>query len=298
MKQKLLFSALCAMLLLAACQPVSTPVPASLPPTSAPAQPTEAPTATQEPTTQPTPVPMDQINIAANLPGEVASGFSVTTVAGSTEFHPHPEYRTLALNDYAISEAFNQARIDVFSIDEFSKVSVSIAKIPFDLKLLLSSQQAQAGQRLPFLSVDIEAQTFTAKPKFLSFANGSGIRYLTQYTQGIYPVTNSRMIYTFQGITSDGKYYVSAILPEGAAFLPDDFDGNNPNAGLPEGGIVFPFPTSSGEASDSDLGDFTSQVKNYHEAILNKIEQTPDEDYTIPLSTLDAMIQSLEVQAP
>ncbi len=100
---------------------------------------------------------------------------------------------------------------------------------------------------------------------------------------------NSRMIYTFQGLTNDGKYYISAILPEGAAFLPEDFDWNNPNAGLPEGGIPFP-------AEDSN--NLASEVKVYKVAIQAKLDQTPDGDFTIPLSALDAMIQSLEVQLP
>ncbi len=295
MKQKLLLSTLFAVLLLAACTPAAKPVPAALTPTSAPVQPTMAataaplPTYTPELTAQPSPVPIDQVNLSVNLPAEVADGSDTAVMPASTEFHPHPEYLALTLNGYAISNTYDQPRIDVFPMDEFTQASPSSAKTAFDLGVMLSSRQAQSGDHLPFLSVSIEAQTFTAQPKFLSFANGSGIRYLTQYTQGIYPVMNSRMIYTFQGLTSDGKYYISAVLPEGADFLPDDFDWNNPNAGLPEGGIPFP-----GQVSDN----LPSEVKVYKEALQIKIDQTPDGDFSIPLSSLDAMIESLEVREP
>ncbi len=296
MKQKSLLLVLISMLLLGACAPAATPVPVTLPPqpTAAPATTTPAP----EPTTPPEPTALPsssfqpEISPAMEIPSGVATGFNMVTVPAETEFHPHPEYQSIAFDGYAIAnvtDTWSQPRVDIFPVDAFIQAMPSASKIIFDLKTLDSSQELVAGQRLPFLSTDIEAQFFTAKPKFLSFANVSGIRYLTQYTQGIYPVMNSRLIYTFQGVTSDGKYYVSAILPEGAAFLPDNFDYNNQNAGLPEGAIAFP---------SLDSADFATEIKAYRDAITTKIDQTPDRDFSIPLTALDEMVQSLVLQAP
>ena len=49
---------------------------------------------------------------------------------------------------------------------------------------------------------------YKAKLKYLKFKNFKGIRYLTNYTPQFYPVINS-MEYVFQGITNDGKYYIT-----------------------------------------------------------------------------------------
>jgi DNA-binding CsgD family transcriptional regulator len=67
---------------------------------------------------------------------------------------------------------------------------------------------------LPFLPDQKAAQVFHAAEKILPFQNGTGIRYITQYSQAAFPaVDNAYLIYTFQGLTGDGKYYVSVTLP-------------------------------------------------------------------------------------
>ena len=41
--------------------------------------------------------------------------------------------------------------------------------------------------------------------QYLDFKNGTGVRYLTQFDQGILPINNYELVYTYQGLTSDGK---------------------------------------------------------------------------------------------
>ena len=48
---------------------------------------------------------------------------------------------------------------------------------------------------------------------YLSFRNGTGIRYITHYAQDVAPYTADSFFYTYQGLTSDGKNYVSATFP-------------------------------------------------------------------------------------
>jgi hypothetical protein len=48
----------------------------------------------------------------------------------------------------------------------------------------------------------------------LDFASGHGVRYMTLLeSQPARPTRFDGLIYTYQGLTSDGKYYVSVILP-------------------------------------------------------------------------------------
>ncbi len=91
------------------------------------------------------------------------------------------------------------------------------------------------SEPLPFLPVANAAQVFRAQPAYLTFGGerggsegGRGVRYLTHYAQGLMPLTQREVWYTFQGLTEDGSYYVSVILPVRIGDLPvdapDDFD--------------------------------------------------------------------------
>ena len=74
-----------------------------------------------------------------------------------------------------------------------------------------TTKRVRSGSILPDQKA---AQVFHAAEKILPFQNGTGIRYITQYSQAHFPaVDNQGLFYTFQGLTSDGEYYVSVILP-------------------------------------------------------------------------------------
>lgn len=73
---------------------------------------------------------------------------------------------------------------------------------------------------LPFLPWTNAKQSFCAQPRPVNFTNGSGIRYLAQYAQDPSPVLDSQVFYTFQGITYDGQFYVSALFPVQTGVFP------------------------------------------------------------------------------
>lgn len=97
-----------------------------------------------------------------------------------------------------------------------------------DLQILL--QNHQAGEYLPFLPLFNAHQVMHTSLQYLDFKNGTGLRYLTWFSQGIMPINNYELIYTNQGLTSDGKYYVAAVLPVTHPNLPSDgkVTGNEP----------------------------------------------------------------------
>ena len=66
---------------------------------------------------------------------------------------------------------------------------------------------------MPFLPLFNAAQVMHTHLQYLDFKNGQGLRYLTEFDQGIIPINNYELIYTYQGLTGDGKYYVAAVLP-------------------------------------------------------------------------------------
>ena len=65
---------------------------------------------------------------------------------------------------------------------------------------------------------------FLSKPEYLKFENGSGVRYLTMYGQGFAPINNHDLFYSFQGLTADGRYWVSVIMPVNHPSLQATYD--------------------------------------------------------------------------
>jgi hypothetical protein len=150
-----------------------------------------------------------------------------------------------------------------------------------DLQALLAAKPA-APDNIPLLPNLYAAQVFSTNEKYLGFQNGQGIRFLTEYAQYSAPVNNHDLFYTFQGITTDGKYWISAFLPVNAAFLqtaPDSTD-------VPVGGI--PAPTF-------DDPNYEANMITYRANMINLLNSTPDASFTPGLDCLDQYIQSLQI---
>lgn len=266
-----------AALLLSACTVTSEPpLPTSTPEPPVVIDPTPAPTQTSAP--QPTPpaeVETGAPAVTFDL-GSVTSRFT-TEIVPAVPLNPEnswwvtlPEYTLVTLQDYPASQNLRAAQIFVFPAAElFVNDAAQLALT--DLQALLTSQQV--GETLPYLPLYNEAQVFTAQVEFMDFTTGRGVRYLTMYGQGIAPVNNASLLYTYQGLTSDGKYYVAVVLP---VTLP----------GLPADGSL-----------GGDLpANFIEDYNQYKVDILDVLNQSPAGDYVPSLADLDALVQSLEVK--
>jgi hypothetical protein len=133
-------------------------------------------------------------------------------------------------------------------------------------------------ETLPTVPFFNAASQISAWIKILPFQNGSGVRSLTQYAQYAAPINNRELFYHFQGLTSDGKYYVIAILPVTAPILPED---EKPEATVPEGGVSIP----------ADVGP--SEV--YYFSVTEKLNSLSPDSFTPSLSALDTLIQSIVI---
>ena len=145
-----------------------------------------------------------------------------------------------------------------------------MGKVAAELTSLLQTQQV--GESLPFLPLINAKQVMHPQTQNLDFKNGKGIRFLTMYSQGLVPINNHELIYTFQGLTSDGKYYIAAVLPVTNPQLPAD-------------------PTVN-----EQLTGVGSEYQNYISKTASLLNQEPADRFAPDLSKLDAMIRSLEVK--
>jgi len=182
-----------------------------------------------------------------------------------------PQYTLLILDGYPITDHLLKAQIFVYPVEGLNVNQVA-SQIPGDLQALLQSRQA--GDIIPYLPPYNAGQVMHAQVGYLDFKSGSGVRYLTQFDQAPLPINNNEIHYTFQGLTSDGKYYVSAVLPVSLAGLPADWkvDLDNPPADLVE--------------------DFPKYIID----TVDMLNGLPASAFNPDLSVLDAMMGSLEIQ--
>ena len=263
-------------LLMAACYPA---VPATTQPDSTMAS---APMATLEPTATTAP-PATAVLTPDSSPqfsletGGMATGFQSETVAAVSagDNAPYwevlPAYTRVTLQGYPISSHLMQPQIFIYPAEELGAVNEGAGTMVSSLQALLQSPQDMPT--MPFLPPFNATQVMHTHLQYLDFKGGQGLRYLTEYDQGLVPVNNYELIYTYQGLTSDGKYYVAAVLPVNHPSLPADaaVTGNEP-------------------------AEFTSDFPTYLANVASSLNPQGANTFTPDLTQLDAMMSSLEVK--
>lgn len=136
------------------------------------------------------------------------------------------------------------------------KELLAFDQIHDNLRDLLDERPSAPRGELPVLPAWEAEQVIRARIGYLDFSHGSGVRFVSRYVQEETPVKNGELFYTFQGVTSDGKYWVSFFYPVSAKGLPET----------------------------ADMAKTT--------AFLNKL---PSSDFTPNLAQLDAVVKSLRI---
>jgi hypothetical protein len=272
MKRSLYFLCLLAALMLA-CSLPSTATPTAPPPAV-----TDTPAVTEAPTAIPANATCNQLSLF--IDPALASGSECKTVPEASgpdlpAFGVNPEYTELTLQGYALADRFFTAHIDLFPVQRFSELVPDAVPQRVTALQALIGGGAPGAEALPLLPIFNAAQEFHAQYQVVPFAGGSGIRYLAQYAQFADPVNNHEMFYSYQGLTSDGKYWISAILPVSQPSLPAN--GDNPPGGQSPEQFSNNFPAY--------IADLTTQLNSL-----------AGESFSPLLPMLDALIASLQVQ--
>ncbi len=189
-----------------------------------------------------------------------------------------PTYNKYHIQGYPLSGTFHSATIYVYPVNEYLQINEGMAE-PFNtLKGIIAGQPVP--ENIPFLPAFNAAQIFHSNEQILSFQGGKGIRFLAQYGQDVSPINNQAIFYTFQGMTDDGAYYVSAILPVNAPFLAAD---SNPDSPLPPDGIPF------------DWQNFEN-ITQHFDLVKQKLNAADSTDFNPALTSLDGLIQSIQIK--
>jgi hypothetical protein len=123
-----------------------------------------------------------------------------------------PEHYSFEFDGYPLQDTFHSPHIRIYPIQEYAAVNPPAGDIARELDEILRGI-SDNNTSLPFLPMWNAGQVFNARSNILPFGSGQGIRYLTCYAQAILPIDNYCLFYTYQGLTNDGKYYVSVIFP-------------------------------------------------------------------------------------
>lgn len=272
-------------LLIFACN-ISTPVVPTgsiLPPVSSdtptsPIPAADTPTVTLTPTVAPN---VTCNELALTLDPGLTSSFTCQTipaagVAGDPYFAINPQYTELTFQGYILPDTFHKPHISVFPVQSFHDLMPDIidGKVTA-LQALIAGGALPATGALPLLPVFGAMEEFHAQYQVISFSGGSGIRYLTQYAQYYDPINSHDMFYSFQGLTNDGRYWISAILPVSNSMLP-------PNGENIPGGMT--------------LDQFSNQFDTYIADIIEKLNAQPAGSFSPTIAALDALITSIIIQ--
>jgi hypothetical protein len=238
--------------------------------------------------TTPTPAPATAVpssktsatchELTLNLDPALATGYGCQSVpavsAGGPVSAISPAHTELTLTGYTFTDNQYTPTVYVYPLQDYTTL------LPDVVPPMVSALQALIGggsapeRGLPFLPAMSGIQAIVARYQVVSFSNGSGIRFITQSNSGIVPVNNQAMFYTFQGLSSDGKYWVSAILPVSSPLVMAD--GKNPPNGM-------------------SMDQFTAGYSTYMSDLLAKFNDNAA-GFTPDLAVLDALVASIKVQ--
>lgn len=86
-------------------------------------------------------------------------------------------------------------------------------------RLLARRPEFMDEEEIPILPDPGAAQPFRARIRYLRFDGGTGVAFITRYAAGE-AARDSLLVWTFQGLTNDGRYWVSFFHPVHAQGLP------------------------------------------------------------------------------
>lgn len=154
-----------------------------------------------------------------------------------------------------------------FPTRELQQLQTLLAERP-DLAQYMQTTGATAGTTLPFMPVFPAGQVIRARVQYVDTASVSGISYVTVYRQDASPFVGSEFLYTFQGLSTDGAHYVSAIFRLNTELFP---------AEIP---------------ADFDYGNFIEGIDQYMADSVATLNNATDADFTPSLEALNVVVLS------
>ena len=191
-----------------------------------------------------------------------------------------PGHTQLTLEGYLLQGKFHQPQILVYPAQGYAELVPAAFESLHRLNNILAGMPLSSEQ-LPAIPSFNAQQAFASNMQLISFQNGRGVRFLTEYGQYAVSANNNELFYHFQGLTSDGAYYIIAILPITVPVIAETSDGG---AVLPPGGIPYPY-----------FADPNADMEAYYTAVTALLDGTSPEAFSPTINRLDQLIQSMRI---
>ena len=183
-----------------------------------------------------------------------------------------PETVSFTFNGYALPDAFLDARIHVYNVAEFAEINPTVGERLATLRQVLDAGDVN-DDRISMADLFNAAQFVRTKVAFVDFQNGSGVRFLSQYGQAYSAVGWPHLFYGFQGLTEDGQYFISVIMPV-----------NHPSLPHPDTVVI-------DEAFAENFLTYVAEKET-------SLQAQPDDSFQPSLILLDQLVASLLVESP
>jgi hypothetical protein len=205
---------------------------------------------------------------SSSIASSVTVEMSPAVSAGTNEppWVAAPEHLQLGLQGYPVQSSLLSPQISIYPVNQYSAANPTAAEMISTLQQFVKNPILSATDQVPFLPIFNAAQLFHAGLQPLDFQNGAGVRFVTQYSPSQSQINNQEIFYTYQGVTGDGQFYLSALLPVSLSILPDA-------SGTPPAGVNY---------------------EQYLQQTQQQIQSQPATSFTPNLDTLDAMMRSLK----
>ena len=182
--------------------------------------------------------------------------------------------------------------IEVFPIEDYRRIWSNTGKgnqAAFEEKLsavgkaVKDKNYRDEGDQIPYLPFADASQMFVARAKNLSFRNGSGVFFLTQFTQEFGNlVNNDELVLTYQGISKNGKYYILTDFPVAVAFLPNR-DANE-------------FEGYQAPQTDEEIKKGEERYRQYLTKITARLENLSPDEFQPSLRYFEHIISTLKIE--
>ena len=113
--------------------------------------------------------------------------------------------------------------------------------------------------------------SFFSNYSSLPFGDGDGIRFVSESRFDVTPISDDGTFYTYQGLTTDGLYIVSAVLPIDNPVIADD-------GSLPAG---------------MTYSQFAAGFDTYIQNLVNQLNTQPPGTFDPLIADLDGLISSI-----
>jgi len=248
---------------------------------------TETPTVEITSTTYPSPTPdlssvrtVSYRGIRMQYDRSIAStvrGAVVPAMQGHTPDLDIPEHLRFIFDEIALSSVPDprEPQLLIFPIDDFRLLDSKRADTLLDaLNELLIEKPLDLNQQIQLMPQITGEAIAQIHARYLRFAHGEGVRFLTAYSDETGALHNESLFYTFQGLSSDKKFYISMFFP-----------------------VEIQETLNTSEQDTSGEDSITAEDKQEEDPFdwVNLLEKMPDRSFSPNLNLLDSMIKSLEL---